>query len=171
MKGGFIGLTYVWFHLFPFHRHERKIDGPLCLSPQQTVLLSPAQLHAVFTPAKMRPRAERLAVLGMSLSSLLLDTNSAQDYLRGLLSLLSEFDNIGLGLGDENMVNISSGSISSGSGGGNMSVADVDEFGFTGGGGGYGSIGSAGIGEGNESGGRAKVVRSTLYFLFADILT
>lgn len=79
----------------------------------QTVLLDQAELVKAFTAAKMRSRCVlerwllagalanslevlrtlRLAVLGMSLSSLL-DLTSAHDFLRGLLSLVLEFDSV-----------------------------------------------------------------------------
>ncbi|KAM0753873.1 hypothetical protein T439DRAFT_310695 [Meredithblackwellia eburnea MCA 4105] len=58
-----------------------------------TVLLSKEELSLAFEHSKMRIRTTRFAVLGMSLSSLL-DISSAHDFLRGLLSLLQEFDSV-----------------------------------------------------------------------------
>ncbi|KAK9894008.1 hypothetical protein P389DRAFT_146974 [Cystobasidium minutum MCA 4210] len=58
-----------------------------------TILLQREELDAVFTNTKMAKRTVRFAVLGMSLSALL-DIGAAHDFLRGLLSLLSEIDTV-----------------------------------------------------------------------------
>lgn len=58
-----------------------------------TILLQKEELDAVFSQAKMAKRTVRFAVLGMSLS-VLLEISAAHDFLRGLLSLLSEFDTV-----------------------------------------------------------------------------
>ncbi|GJN88707.1 hypothetical protein Rhopal_001673-T1 [Rhodotorula paludigena] len=56
-----------------------------------TVLLTTEDLRTAFPNDKMRNRTTRFAVLGMSLSSLL-DVSPAHDFLRGLLSLVQEFE-------------------------------------------------------------------------------
>ncbi|BGP22703.1 hypothetical protein Rt10032_c08g3566 [Rhodotorula toruloides] len=56
-----------------------------------TVLLTSDDLKSSFPNQRMRNRTTRFAVLGMSLSSLL-DISPAHDFLRGLLSLVQDFD-------------------------------------------------------------------------------
>ncbi|GAA5960625.1 hypothetical protein JCM21900_006025 [Sporobolomyces salmonicolor] len=56
-----------------------------------TVLLTTDDMRTAFTNDKMRNRTTRFAVLGMSLSSLL-EVTPAHDFLRGLLSLVQEFE-------------------------------------------------------------------------------
>ncbi|KAG6867404.1 hypothetical protein C0993_003238, partial [Termitomyces sp. T159_Od127] len=58
-----------------------------------TILISHADLEREFsnTSPEFRKRTTRYAILGMSLSNLL-DINSSQDLLRGLIHTISEFD-------------------------------------------------------------------------------
>ncbi|GAA5894497.1 hypothetical protein JCM5296_005113 [Sporobolomyces johnsonii] len=56
-----------------------------------TVLLTTDDMRTAFANDKMRNRTTRFAVLGMSLSSLL-EITPAHDFLRGLLSLVQEFE-------------------------------------------------------------------------------
>ncbi|GAA5978408.1 hypothetical protein JCM10908_004342 [Rhodotorula pacifica] len=58
-----------------------------------TILLTDEDLRIAFPNEKMRNRSIRFTVLGMSLSSLL-DISPAHDFLRGLLSLVQEFEAI-----------------------------------------------------------------------------
>ncbi|KDE03924.1 hypothetical protein MVLG_05616 [Microbotryum lychnidis-dioicae p1A1 Lamole] len=58
-----------------------------------TVLLTPELVKAQFEHGRMRARTTRFAVLGMSLSAIL-DIAPAQDFLKSLLSLVQEFDNV-----------------------------------------------------------------------------
>ncbi|GAA5840962.1 hypothetical protein JCM5353_003703 [Sporobolomyces roseus] len=58
-----------------------------------TVLLTNSDLRSSFPNDKMRTRSTRLAILGMSLSSLL-EIQPAHDFLRSLQNLSSEFDQI-----------------------------------------------------------------------------
>lgn len=63
-----------------------------------TVLFQRSELDAAFDNGKMAKRTVRFAILGMSMS-VLLEITAAHDFLRGLLSLLQEFDTID----DENL--------------------------------------------------------------------
>lgn len=58
-----------------------------------TVLLGQEELQAAFEHTRMRIRTSRFAILGMSLSALL-DISAPPDFLRGLLSLMQEFDSV-----------------------------------------------------------------------------
>ncbi|KAH8921290.1 hypothetical protein BT69DRAFT_1283280 [Atractiella rhizophila] len=60
-----------------------------------TILLSQPLLLETFPPSspRIKTRTIRLTILGMSLSSLL-EITSASDFLRGLLSLLNEYDTL-----------------------------------------------------------------------------
>ncbi|GAA6062448.1 hypothetical protein JCM10212_005351 [Sporobolomyces blumeae] len=73
-----------------------------------TVLLTTDDMRHAFPNDKMRARTTRFAVLGMSLSPLL-EIQPPHDFLRGLLSLVQEFDGIaedrwaGLGQGGQGL--------------------------------------------------------------------
>ncbi|ORY59436.1 hypothetical protein BCR35DRAFT_309309 [Leucosporidium creatinivorum] len=58
-----------------------------------TIMIGPEEINKIFEPARMRSRTTRYAVLGMSLSALL-DIPAAHDFLRGLLSLVQEFESV-----------------------------------------------------------------------------
>jgi len=58
-----------------------------------TILLTKDELLTAFEHSRMRSRTMRFAVLGMSLSPLL-DISAAQDFLRGLIALLQEFESV-----------------------------------------------------------------------------
>ncbi|KAI6007832.1 hypothetical protein EDC04DRAFT_2871650 [Pisolithus marmoratus] len=56
-----------------------------------TIMMSRSELDKVFNNVTMKKRTHRFAVLAMSLSNLL-DIPQAQDYLRGLLNTMNEYD-------------------------------------------------------------------------------
>ncbi|KAG6328653.1 hypothetical protein ID866_10435, partial [Astraeus odoratus] len=56
-----------------------------------TIMISRNELDKVFNNAEMKKRTNRFAILAMSLSNLL-DIPQAQDYLRGLLNTMNEYD-------------------------------------------------------------------------------
>ncbi|KIJ69653.1 hypothetical protein HYDPIDRAFT_172974 [Hydnomerulius pinastri MD-312] len=56
-----------------------------------TIMMSRNELDKVFSNVNMKKRTQRFAVLAMSLSNLL-DIPQAQDYLRGLLNTMNEYD-------------------------------------------------------------------------------
>ncbi|TFK72152.1 hypothetical protein BDN72DRAFT_887303 [Pluteus cervinus] len=56
-----------------------------------TILISRVELEERFNNSEMKKRTYRFAILGMSLSTLL-DINQPNDLLRGLLNVMSEFD-------------------------------------------------------------------------------
>ncbi|KAH7889979.1 hypothetical protein F5I97DRAFT_1849067 [Phlebopus sp. FC_14] len=56
-----------------------------------TIMMSRSELDRVFNNLAMRKRTHRFAILAMSLSNLL-DIPPAQDYLRGLLNTMNEYD-------------------------------------------------------------------------------
>ncbi|KAF8652696.1 hypothetical protein AX16_004200 [Volvariella volvacea WC 439] len=56
-----------------------------------TILLPRSELEKSFTNIEMKKRTSRFAVLGMSLSNLL-DVNQPSDLLRGLMNIMTEYD-------------------------------------------------------------------------------
>lgn len=56
-----------------------------------TIMMSRSELDKVFNNVTMKKRTHRFAILAMSLSNLL-DIPQAQDYLRGLLNTMNEYD-------------------------------------------------------------------------------
>src|ERR1700683_136476 len=56
-----------------------------------TIMMGRGELDRVFNNVAMKKRTKRFAILGMSLSNLL-DISQPQDFLRGLLNTLAEYD-------------------------------------------------------------------------------
>ncbi|GAA5853961.1 hypothetical protein JCM3766R1_003548, partial [Sporobolomyces carnicolor] len=118
-----------------------------------TILLTKDELKRFFPNDKMRARTTRFTILSMSLSPIL-EVNPAHDFLRGLLSLVQEFDAIP----EDKFVTVVGGNASSstptssmsGGGGGGataFSSSSASSAGASGGDGGGGAfIGGYGLG-------------------------
>ncbi|KAI6129102.1 hypothetical protein EV401DRAFT_808894 [Pisolithus croceorrhizus] len=78
-RSAFITLTYMRTV------HEGRSDW------FHTIMMSRSELDKVFNNVTMKKRTHRFAILAMSLSNLL-DIPQAQDYLRGLLNTMNEYD-------------------------------------------------------------------------------
>ncbi|GAA5932798.1 uncharacterized protein JCM15063_002207 [Sporobolomyces koalae] len=127
-----------------------------------TVLLTKEDMRRAFPNDKMRSRSTRFAILGMSLSSIL-EISPAHDFLRGLLSLVQEFEAIPE---DKFAALISSGP--NGGGGGGVGAAGANGIGIGSGigtGGSAGGAGGGGAGGGTGGGGSGKGGQKSLFKL------